>query len=116
MGPKGDPFWNITFKVLVDKHDAPILRATGPMFLDTVLKQAKEPFYALPCENFHRMPFNQNEGEVSPFFSRLHREILGRFYPMKQCGDFHDTKCQFGRHHNTASYLKDTGVINLLWT
>jgi len=47
--------------------------------------------------------------------SRLHREVLGRLYPMKSCGDFHDPVCHFGRHHNTASYLPETGVLNLLW-
>jgi len=113
--PAKDPFWLTVFDVLVERHNAPVLKATGPMFLDEALKRAKHPYHSLPCENFQRLPFHQHLDETSPFMSRLHREILGRLYPMKSCGNFHDPVCHFGRHHNTASYLPETGVINLLW-
>jgi len=106
------------------------------MFLDALLKHATEPLHLLPCENFQRLPLHLTaEEEVSPFMSQLHRELLGRLVPMKYCGDYHDDRCQYGKHHNTASYLScvlacalpaigetdrralsDTGVLNLLWT
>lgn len=115
-GPIGDPFWNTTFKVLMEKGDEPVLKATGPMFLDAMITRNEEPYHMLPCENFQRMPFVQEEGEVSPFISRLHRNVLGRLMPMKYCGEFKDMSCQFGKHHNTASYLAETGILNLIWT
>jgi len=76
------------------------------MFLDALLKHATEPLHLLPCENFQRLPLHLTaEEEVSPFMSQLHRELLGRLVPMKYCGDYHDDRCQYGKHHNTASYL-----------
>ena len=115
--PKGDPFWNQTFELLIERRNRPVLHATGPMFLDALLKHATEPLHILPCENFQRLPLHlSKEEEVSPFMSQLHRELLGRLVPMKYCGDYHDDTCQYGKHHNTASYLSDTGVLNLLWT
>jgi len=112
--PKADLFWNHSFKILMEQFGKPVLTATGPVFLDITIKTNAEPFYALPCENFHRIPLG--EQDQSPFLTLLHREVLGRIFPMKQCGSYKDLTCQLGRHHNTASYLKDTGLFNLLWT
>lgn len=115
--PIADPFWNETFALLIERSHKPVLQATGPMFLDALMKHSKETFALLPCENFQRLPLHlSSEEEVSPFMSQLHREVLGRLAPMKSCGDYHSPKCQYGKHHNTASYLGETGVINLLWT
>jgi len=115
--PIGDPFWNETFALLLERKDKPVLQATGPMFLDALMKRATETFTLLPCENFQRLPLHlSKEEEVSPFMSQLHRELLGRLAPMKYCGDYHNPECQYGKHHNTASYLPDTGVLKLLWT
>jgi len=112
--PKGDPFWEHAFKILVAEHDKPVLSATGPVFLDTTVRTNFEPFHKLPCENFQRIPLGEHDD--SPFLTLFHRELLGRLFPMKQCGEYHDKECQFARHHNTASYLKDTGVLKLIWT
>ena len=110
--PRGDPFWNATFSLLMERGHLPVLLATGPMFLDVLLKKAKEPYHVLPCENFQRLPFGLKAGDDhSPFLSKLHREVFGRLMPMKYCGDYHDPTCQFGKHHNTVSYIKDTGVL-----
>ena len=115
--PLRDPFWNETFDLLLERKDKPVLQATGPMFLDTLMKRVTEPFNLLPCENFQRLPLHLSaEEEVSPFMSQLHRELLGRLAPMKYCGDYHNAECQYGKHHNTASYLPETGVLKLLWT
>jgi len=115
--PIADPFWNETFTLLMERKDKPVLQATGPMFLDALMKRATEPFTLLPCENFQRLPLHlSKEEDVSPFLSQLHRELLGRLAPMKYCGDYHKSECQYGKHHNTASYLGDTGVLALLWT
>jgi len=115
--PARDPFWNETFALLLERKNKPVLQATGPMFLDALMKRATEPFNLLPCENFQRLPLHlSKEEDVSPFMSQLHRELLGRLAPMKYCGDYHNAECQYGKHHNTASYLPDTGVLKLLWT
>jgi len=115
--PVRDPFWNETFALLIERKDKPVLQATGPMFLDSLMKRVTETYSLLPCENFQRLPLHLSaEEEVSPFMSQLHRELLGRLAPMKSCGDYHNNECQYGKHHNTASYLPDTGVLKLLWT
>jgi hypothetical protein len=115
--PIADPLWNETFALLIERKDKPVLQATGPMFLDALMKRVTEPFNLLPCENFQRLPLHLSAAEeVSPFMSQLHRELLGRLAPMKYCGDYHNPECQYGKHHNTASYLPDTGVLKLLWT
>jgi len=58
--PARDPFWLTVFDVLVEKHSSPVLKATGPMFLDVALKRSKHPYHSLPCENFQRLPFHQH--------------------------------------------------------
>lgn len=114
--PVNDPFWNQTFALLLERKDKAVLQATGPMFLDVLLKRATESYTLLPCENFQRLPLHLSaDEEVSPFLSQVHRELLGRLTPMKSCGDYHNKECLYGKHHNTASYLPDTGVIKLLW-
>eukprot|EP00516_Mucochytrium_quahogii_P012149 CAMPEP_0203805676 /NCGR_PEP_ID=MMETSP0100_2-20121128/14375_1 /ASSEMBLY_ACC=CAM_ASM_000210 /TAXON_ID=96639 /ORGANISM=" , Strain NY0313808BC1" /LENGTH=371 /DNA_ID=CAMNT_0050714237 /DNA_START=398 /DNA_END=1510 /DNA_ORIENTATION=+ len=112
--PKNDPFWKLSFTMLVEAFSKPVLSATGPVFLDNVIKRNDHPIHALPCENFQRIPLGEHD--KSPYLTLLHREVLGRIYPMKQCGDYTNLQnCQLGRHHNTASYLKDTGLLELLW-
>ena len=109
--PIGDPFWNMTFELLMERSKMPVLLATGPMFLDVLIKKATETFHVLPCENFQRLPFSvAADDDHSPFLSKLHREIFGRLMPMKYCGDYHKAECQYGKHHNTVSYIKDTGI------
>ena len=110
--PKNDPIWLDAFNLLKERKHMPVLLATGPIFLDVFLKNAKDPYHVLPCENFQRLPFGLSEDEDhSPFHTKWHREFFGRMMPMKYCGNFHDSQCQYGKHHNTVSYLKDTGVL-----
>jgi hypothetical protein len=111
--PLHDPFWNHTFAVLMKDASAPVLSSTGPVFLDNMIKTAKHPYWALPCENFQRLPMGETQN--SHFISQLHREVLGRLAPIKSCGYYANTQCHFAKHHNTATYLKDTGVIQLIW-
>jgi len=110
--PQKDAFWEHSFVVLMEDHEKPVLASTGPVFLDKVIGTNKEPYAKLPCEIFHRIPLG--ELKESPFLTLLHRELLGRIYPMKQCGNYDDMKCQVGRHHNTATYINDTGLLGLL--
>ncbi|GBG34369.1 Inositol phosphoceramide mannosyltransferase 2 [Hondaea fermentalgiana] len=91
--PPKDPFWKHAFETLVKQFGKPVLAATGPVYLDITIKTNPHPWYALPCENFHRIPLG--EQDQSPFLTLLHREVLGRI---------------------SASYLADTGLFNLLWT
>lgn len=111
--PIHDPFWNHTFARLIQDASAPVLSSTGPVFLDNMIKTAVHPYWALPCENFQRLPMG--ETQHAHFISKLHREVLGRLAPIKSCGWYTDPQCHFAKHHNTATYLKDTGVIQLMW-
>jgi mannosyltransferase OCH1-like enzyme len=116
--PKGDIFWKQVFDALVQSSSsssslgtASVFAKTGPQFLDRVARQGGQPFYTLPCENFHRVPFVQNPGQESPWITRLGHHTLARFYPMKNCGDFSQPSCQYGKHHNAVSYLQETGGL-----
>lgn len=79
--PSGDPFWEITFKIMQERrNEATVLTSTGPSMLDEAFRRSKKnhlKFALLPCENFHRIPFG-SAGEASPFMSRLGREVFGR--------------------------------------
>jgi hypothetical protein len=106
----------LTLPLLLQLKDKPVLSATGPVFLDSLMREATEEYTLLPCENFQRLPLHlSSEEEVSPFMSQLHREVAGRLAPMKWCGDYHNNECQYGKHHNTASYLPETGIIKLMF-
>lgn len=106
--PIGDEFWKDVFEVLKEKVGSPVLSPRGPVMLDVLMKRTKREYTILPCELYHRIPLG--EMDKSPLITLLHRETLGRFYPMRYCGDFRDKQCHFGRHHNTAAYLSETGV------
>jgi len=108
--PKGDPFWNATFDLLVDRGHLPLMYSTGPMFLDVVLDSNPEPYHVLPCENFQRYPFFVTE-DYTPKLSKYQRDFIGMMHAMKYCGDFHNPECQYGKHHNTQIYLKETGIF-----
>jgi hypothetical protein len=116
--PSGDSFWPRVFTQLVANKDMSVMEATGPKLLDTVMatdSSSHEHVHILPCENFQRIPLG--ETHVAPFLARFHKELLGRFYPMKQCGDFTSLEgsCQYARHHCSAAYLEETGIWDLLW-
>ena len=125
--PRGDPFWLVVFQTLVAKVGKPVLQSTGPVLLDSAVLAAERapeapreeaaarfnPVETLPCELFHRIPLGEHD--QSPWLTLLHREVLGRWYPMRSCGDYNDAVCQFGKHHNTASYLAETGLIKLIF-
>jgi Glycosyltransferase sugar-binding region containing DXD motif len=124
--PRGDRFWNAVFGALVQEgsslSSSSVFAKTGPQFLDRVARRKEvgaQPFYTLPCENFHRVPFVQQPGKESPWITRLGHHTLARFYPMKYCGDFSQiddsssssSSCQYGKHHNAVSYLQETGGL-----
>lgn len=123
--PKGDIFWKQVFDALrlqgtaANNSNGAVFAVTGPQFLDKVARRqqggAQQPFYTLPCENFHRVPFVQHPGEeTSPWITRVGHHTLARWYPMKYCGDITSKdQCQYGKHHNAVSYLKETG--GLIW-
>lgn len=113
--PKNDPFWLEVFKQLEINKMMGVMEATGPKLIDTVRSYSKEPVHVLPCQNFQRINLGS---KVSPALAQFHKELLGRVFPMKQCGNFADTSensCQFARHHCSASYLSETGLWDLLW-
>lgn len=111
--PKGDPFWLDVFEHLVKNKHKRVLAATGPQLLDTVLSQTKNHVvHVLACENFHRIPLG--ESQTSPLVTQVLRGILSTVYPMKTCGNYHDNKCHFARHHNTAVYVSESSWWELL--
>jgi mannosyltransferase OCH1-like enzyme len=125
--PQGDSFWNAVLDALVQgggsssnssySSSSSVFAKTGPQFLDRVARRkGGQPFYTLPCENFHRVPFVQESGKESPWITRLGHHTLARVYPMKYCGDFSQessssSSCQYGKHHNAVSYLQETGGL-----
>jgi hypothetical protein len=130
--PQGDPFWLVVFETLTAKAGKPVLQSTGPVLLDSAVLVAAaaerkrgpgadasgaverfNPVETLPCELFHRIPLGEHD--QSPGLTLLHREVLGRWFPMRSCGDYKNPTCQFGKHHNTASYLAETGLIKLIF-
>ena len=98
--PKGDPFWHNVFTQLILNKDNGVLSATGPRMIDMAFESSRHPVHFLPCENFQRIPFSESEP------SHRGRDFYGRYYPMKQCGNYDDSSCHFAKHHNTASYAK----------
>lgn len=105
--PKGNPFWLDVFETLVQHKEERVLSATGPKLLDAAIQHSSHNVSILPCELFHRIPLGEHS--ISPMVTNVARELLGRFYPMKQCGDYEDDTCHYARHHNTASYVADSG-------
>ena len=94
--PKGDPFWLNVFTELIQNREKSLLSATGPKLMDKALQSSTHPVHILPCENFHRIPLG--ESQLSPFVTDMVRELLGRIYPMKQCGMYEDDACHFAEH------------------
>ena len=116
--PKGDLYWIDVFEKLIqNKHKSNILEITGPILMDQVLFDTKsQPAYILPCENFQRVPLGEYSETLPSIIAT--REIVFRLQPLqpgsdgrpqKHCGMFSDDTCQFGKHHNTASYQTTNG-------
>jgi hypothetical protein len=103
----GSVFWNNTLAKLAKRaNSGDTLYSTGPSFLDYALKGNKGRYMVLPCENFQRYPFG--EWDKSPPFNVFGRELLGRIYPTKYCGDYLDEdEYHFSKHHGAASWVKE---------
>jgi len=135
--PPGHDFWpSVVFGMLVERAEKPVLRATGPAFVDAAIRTyaaAKKgrhrrrhpegrddaPAYTLPCENFHRIPSIAADprNSISPWFTRYwnHWLLGGWLVPMKDCGDFDLTEddCQWGRHHNAVTWMTSTPMTSI---
>lgn len=110
--PPGHPFWNITFQVLMERSKSSnILASTGPSLLDEATRRAKVAglgdgvVYELPCENFHRVPTGE-AGKESPWIVTFFRQFMSLTVFVKPCGDVKNDRCQFGIHHNSASWVQ----------
>jgi Glycosyltransferase sugar-binding region containing DXD motif len=103
--PPGHPFWNTTFEHLVGHSSEHVMGSTGPRFLDGVVQQVPPSFtFTLPCENFQRIPNIANGVSPWPVMVIQHFSSL---YPQKRCGQWEDrTNCQFGRHHNSVTWIQ----------
>jgi Glycosyltransferase sugar-binding region containing DXD motif len=108
--PVADPFWNSTFEVLQERHEATdILFSTGPVAMDESIRRARDPswVHVLQCKNFHRIPWETAE-EGRTYEVRLHQK-LRRYGPfVRTCGDpLRRDDCHFGMHHNAVTYSSD---------
>jgi Glycosyltransferase sugar-binding region containing DXD motif len=103
--PPGHPFWNTTFDHLVVHSSEKVMGSTGPRFLDGVVQHVPPSYtFTLPCENFQRIPDIANG--VSPWPVMVLQHVSAPVYPQKRCGEWEDrTNCQFGRHHNSATWM-----------
>lgn len=111
--PQGHPFWNVTFKVLAEKADErDVLSSTGPKMLSAVMEQTPSNYwYILPCENFQRIP-SAKDGS-SPWHTVVIQQMFLAM-PQKSCGNWDKQgpgDCQFGLHHNSASWVKNKGFV-----
>ena len=109
--PRGHTMWNAIFRQLHEVRDAAVFRSTGPNLFDAI---DSEQYYLLDCRLWQRMP---HESSSTIILNHLHRETLGRAYPMKNCLTFGDKTCpEYARHHAYASYFHETGLRALLWS
>ena len=103
--PPHHPFWNATFQALQQRaHYPQVLSSTGPRMLDSVVETTHSShWYELPCENFHRLPSLENS--ASPWLTQILQQALTQINN-HSCGAWHDVaNCQWGRHHNTATWI-----------
>ncbi|GBG26110.1 Inositol phosphoceramide mannosyltransferase 1 [Hondaea fermentalgiana] len=111
-GPKGDPFWNVTFSIMYERRKShKVLSSTGPSMVDEAMRRAPDTtwYHMLPCENFHRIPLGE-AGKNAPGLSRFARALMAYSPLVKTCGDWHrKDDCQFGLHHNAVSYMSNMG-------
>lgn len=113
--PQGHPFWNATFKVLAEKKENwnwEVLGSTGPRMLSSVMEQTPSNYwYLLPCENFQRIPSATHS--ASPWEAIMIQQAT-TWIPKKSCGHWQKQgpgDCQFGRHHNTVTWIKKKGAF-----
>lgn len=108
--PPKHPLWLKMFDLLEQQRDERVYRSTGPNLFDSV---DMSEYYLLDCRMYQRIPHEMSE---TYWMNHLHRETLGRLYPMKDCLNFGDNSCpEYARHHALGSYVKDTGLKSLLW-
>ena len=109
--PPNHPMWHKVFRQLGDVKDESVFRSTGPNLFDSV---DTTDYYLLDCRLWQRLP---HENSATILLNHLHRETLGRAYPMKDCLTFGDKDCpEYARHHAFASYFHQTGLRALIWS
>lgn len=115
--PAHDPFWNVTFRILFERHGShKVLSSTGPAAMDAAMDEAAKTttsttavVHMLPCENFHRIPLAA-AGKNSPLITRFARTFMAYSPMVKTCGDWtRRDDCQYGLHHNSVSYMSNMG-------
>jgi inositol phosphorylceramide mannosyltransferase catalytic subunit len=108
--PKGDPFWNITFDLLQERHKSEdILYSTGPVLVDESIRRAPHMSWVhiLSCKNFQRIPLETAEQGRS-FEARLIQRLKRYSTQVRTCGNpLRRDDCQFGIHHNAVTYNSD---------
>ena len=109
--PRKHPMWIKVFDQLEKNRNKAVFASTGPNLFDNI---EDSEYNILDCRMFQRIPHEFSE---TLFLNYLHRESLGRVYPMKNCLQFDDPLCpEFTRHHALGSYFYKTGLKALLWS
>ena len=114
--PKGHPFWNETFDVIMERawsresrsrrnaprgsidHFKNVLYTTGPQMLDEAVKRSRYPVRTLRCINFYRPLVGDT------ILESLWHEFERTIGNLGDCGSPNDERCHFGIHHNTVSW------------
>ncbi len=110
--PKGHPFWNVTFELLMERAKEPkrhvgggdVLYTTGPVMLDGAIARYEGRTGLLPCELFQRIPLGE-AGNAAGWTLTSIRYAAAHTKYVKQCGDVSDPECLFGVHHNVVTWL-----------
>ena len=102
--PKGHPFWNVTWEVIIERipGTGPVY-VTGPLMIDEAIRRWPGEVGVLPCENWQR-PALGDAGGYSGFKHTLTREVGARLGLIRKCGNVHDQYYQFGVHHQTTTW------------
>lgn len=109
--PARDPFWNVTFDVLIERRNShKVLSSTGPAAMDAAMNTAPSDWsHMLSCENFHRVPLG-HAGKNAPLITRVARTFMFYSPLTKTCGNWaRRDDCQYGLHHNAVSYMSNMG-------
>jgi hypothetical protein len=108
--PKEDPFWNITFDLLQERHESKdILYSTGPVLVDEAIRRTPHNswIHILNCKNFQRIPYETAEKGRS-LQARWIQKFKRYSTQVRTCGDpSRRDDCQFGIHHNAVTYNSD---------
>jgi mannosyltransferase OCH1-like enzyme len=107
--PAKHPFWEVMFKVLVERRSYfNVVRATGPGSLTAAVekweRESQGQIHVLSCENFFRIPNGEWGQYTGNWVGRGFRWFLSKTSLTKDCGKPQDG-CLYGIHYNTMLFM-----------